>query len=73
MFATQYITATVLPASVIQEQFGLARSELSNQLQKATEIALDWTILTSSRSTILLNALFHHIVRKSSFVFYFCN
>ncbi|KAH6867503.1 hypothetical protein B0T10DRAFT_419731 [Thelonectria olida] len=61
MFATQYITATVLPASVIKEQLGVARSELSNQLQKATELSLDLANLMRSRHTVLLNALLYYI------------
>ncbi|KAH7116464.1 hypothetical protein EDB81DRAFT_767483 [Dactylonectria macrodidyma] len=61
MFATQYITATVLPTSFIQEQLGVSKSELSNQLQKATELALNWANLMGSRNTVLLNALLYYI------------
>ncbi|KAH7142141.1 hypothetical protein EDB81DRAFT_653210 [Dactylonectria macrodidyma] len=61
MFATQYITATVLPASLVQERLGVARSELSNHLQKATELALDRANLMGSRSTTLLNALLYYV------------
>ncbi|KAL6411921.1 hypothetical protein AUP68_04300 [Ilyonectria robusta] len=59
--ATQYITATVLPASIIQEQIGVARSELSNQLQQKTELTLQRADLMRSRNTILFNALLYYI------------
>ncbi|CAM1511760.1 Fc.00g092730.m01.CDS01 [Cosmosporella sp. VM-42] len=61
MFATQYITAAVLPSALIQSQIGVAKSDLSNHLQKATEFALDRANLMRSRNTILFSALVYYI------------
>lgn len=72
MFATQYIAATVLPASFIQEQLGVVKLQLSNHLQKATEFALDRANLMRSRNTILFNALLYYIVSVDTIVICIC-
>lgn len=62
MFATQYITASVLPAALIQEKLGLVKSDLIDHLQRATEFAFDQANIMRSRSTVLFNALLYYIV-----------
>lgn len=61
MFATQYITASVLPAALIQEKLGLVKSDLVDHLQRATEFAFDQANIMRSRSTVLFNALLYYI------------
>ncbi|KAF7553442.1 hypothetical protein G7046_g7097 [Stylonectria norvegica] len=61
MFATQYITASVLPSEIILEKTGLAKSDLRSHLQRATEAAFHRANLMRSRNTILFNALMYYI------------
>ncbi|KAH7134247.1 hypothetical protein EDB81DRAFT_94426 [Dactylonectria macrodidyma] len=64
MFATQHITASVLPATLIQEKLGLVQSDLINHLQRATEFAFDQANIMRSRSTVLFNALLYYITTQ---------
>ncbi|KPM45402.1 hypothetical protein AK830_g1210 [Neonectria ditissima] len=61
MFATQYLTASVLPAGLIQEKLGLIKSDLTSHLQRATELAFDQANIMRSRSTVLFNAFLYYI------------
>lgn len=62
MFATQYLTTAVLPASVIMDKVGLPKTDLKLHLQRATEIALERANVMRSRNTVLFNALLYYIV-----------
>jgi hypothetical protein len=62
MFSTQYITAALLPATLIHEKLGVAKPELVSHLQQAAELAFDQANVMRSRSVILVSALLYYIV-----------
>ncbi|KAI5463709.1 hypothetical protein BGZ63DRAFT_423030 [Mariannaea sp. PMI_226] len=64
MFSSQYITAAVLPAGLLQEKLGVTKPELVNHLQQAAELAFDQANLMRSRSVILLSALLYYITAQ---------
>lgn len=65
MFAIQYLTVAVLPASVIADKLGLPKADLKVHLQKATEIAFERASVMRSRNTVLFTGLLYYIVSFS--------
>jgi hypothetical protein len=66
VFSMQYITAALLPATLIHEKLGSAEPELVLHLRQATELAFDQANVMRSRSMLLVSALLYYIVSLSS-------
>ncbi|KFA63633.1 hypothetical protein S40285_03167 [Stachybotrys chlorohalonatus IBT 40285] len=64
MVAMQCMAATVLPATLIQENLGYPKASLKTHLQRATEVALEKADIMRSRNPVLFSALLYHITCK---------
>ncbi|KAI5460970.1 hypothetical protein BGZ63DRAFT_405408 [Mariannaea sp. PMI_226] len=61
LFSLQYITAALLPAKLLYDKIHIAKSELVDRLQQATELAFDQANVMQSQNALLLNALLYYI------------
>lgn len=66
MFSTLYVSAALLPATLIHEKLGLVKPKLVLYLQQATELAFDQANVMRSRSVLLVSALLYYIVSPAN-------